>query len=38
MNIDFELMASAENVLREKLAVQALNNKYALLRTAITGR
>lgn len=38
VNIDFELMASAENVLREKLAVQALNGKYQLLRTAITGQ
>lgn len=38
VNIDFELLASAENVLREKLAVQALNGKYALLRTAITGQ
>lgn len=38
VNIDFELLASAENVLREKLAVQALNGKYSLLRTAITGQ
>ncbi|MCU1387695.1 MAG: hypothetical protein JWL72_1033, partial [Ilumatobacteraceae bacterium] len=26
-----------ENVLRQRLVVQALNNKYSLLRTAITG-
>lgn len=38
VNIDFELMASVENVMREKLTVQALNNKYSLLRTAITGQ
>ena len=38
VNIDFELLASAENVLRQKLAVQALNGKYALLRTSITGQ
>ena len=38
VNIDFELMASAENVLRSKLVVQALNDKYALLRTGITGQ
>ncbi len=35
VNVDFELLASSENVLRQKLVVQALNNKYALLRTAI---
>jgi flagellar basal-body rod protein FlgB len=38
VNIDFEVLASAENVLRQKLVVQALNNKYSLLRTAITGQ
>jgi flagellar basal-body rod protein FlgB len=38
VNIDFELMASEENGLRRQLAVQALNAKYALLRTAITGQ
>lgn len=38
VNIDFELLAQKENVLRQKLVVQALNGKYALLRTAITGQ
>lgn len=38
VNIDVEVMANAENVLRQKLAVQALNGKYQLLRTAIAGR
>jgi len=37
VNIDFEVLNSSENVLRQKLVVQALNNKYSLLRTAITG-
>lgn len=35
VNIDFELLAGSENVLRQKLVVQALNGKYQLLRTAI---
>lgn len=35
VNIDFELMAGAENLLRQKLVVQALNSKFSLLRTAI---
>lgn len=38
VNIDMELLAQRENVLRQRLMVQALNNKYALLRTAITGQ
>ncbi|MDP9464501.1 MAG: flagellar biosynthesis protein FlgB [Actinomycetota bacterium] len=38
VNIDFELMAGDENQLRQRLTVQALNAKYALLRTAISGR
>ncbi|MGD9705407.1 MAG: flagellar basal body rod protein FlgB [Acidimicrobiia bacterium] len=38
VNIDFEVLASSENVLRQRLVVQALNNKYSLLRTAITGQ
>jgi len=37
VNIDFEVLASSENVLRERLVIQALNSKYTLLRTAITG-
>lgn len=38
VNIDFEVLAGSENVLRQRLVVQALNAKYALLRTAITGQ
>jgi flagellar basal-body rod protein FlgB len=38
VNIDFELMAAQENGLRQRLTVQALNSKYALLRTAISGQ
>jgi flagellar basal-body rod protein FlgB len=38
VNIDFELMAEQENNLRQQLVVQALNSKYALLRTAISGQ
>jgi flagellar basal-body rod protein FlgB len=38
VNIDFELMAAQENGLRQQLTVQALNAKYALLRTAISGQ
>lgn len=38
VNMDFELMAGAENLLRQRLLVQALNGKYSLLRTAITGQ
>ena len=38
VNIDFELLAQKENVLRQKVVVQALNSKYTLLRTAITGQ
>jgi flagellar basal-body rod protein FlgB len=35
VNIDFEMLAQRENVLRQKLVVQAVNAKYSLLRTAI---
>jgi flagellar basal-body rod protein FlgB len=38
VNIDFELLAQRENILRQKLVTQALNNKYALIRTAVTGQ
>ena len=38
VNIDFELLAEKENALRQRLVVQALNGKYGLLRTAITGQ
>ena len=38
VNIDFELLADKENNLRQRLVVQALNSKYALLRTAIIGQ
>lgn len=37
VNIDFEIMAERENMLRQKLVVQALNSKYSMLRTAIGG-
>ena len=36
VNIDFELLAGSENVMRQKLVVQALNAKYQLLRTAMS--
>ncbi len=38
VNVDFELLAQKETVLRQKLVVQAINSKYQLLRTAITGQ
>ena len=38
VNIDFELLAEKENVLRQRLVVQALSAKYSLLRTAISGQ
>lgn len=38
VNIDFEVLAGAENVLRQRLVVQALNAKYSLLRTSIAGQ
>lgn len=38
VNIDFELLAAQENNLSQTLVVQALNAKYALLRTAILGQ
>ena len=38
VNIDFELLSEKENVLRQRLVIQALNSKYALLRTAIAGQ
>jgi flagellar basal-body rod protein FlgB len=37
VNIDFELLAGSENVMAQKLMVQTLNSKYAILRTAISG-
>lgn len=37
VNIDFEIMAERENILRQKLVVQALNSKYSMLRTAVGG-
>lgn len=37
VNLDFEILAERENVLRQKLVVQALNSKYSMLRTAIGG-
>ena len=38
VNIDFELMAQQETLLRQRLLAQAVGNKFALLRTAITGQ
>lgn len=37
VNVDSEMMLASENVLAQRLVVQALNSKYAVLRTAITG-
>jgi flagellar basal-body rod protein FlgB len=37
VNIDVELLANSENQLRQRLAVEALNSKYQLMRTAISG-
>jgi flagellar basal-body rod protein FlgB len=38
VNLDIEILAGHENLLRQRLAIQGLNSKYQLLRTAITGR
>lgn len=38
VNIDMELLASSENLLRQRLVTQALSDQYQLMRTAITGR
>lgn len=38
VNLDVEILASAEANLRQQLAIQGLNAKYQLLRTSITGR
>lgn len=38
VDIDVELLASSETQLRQRLAIDALNTEYSLLRTAITGR
>jgi flagellar basal-body rod protein FlgB len=37
VDVDFEILGSSETVLRQRLVIQALNNKYTLLRTAISG-
>ncbi len=37
VNIDFETMAGSENLLRQKLVIQALNSKFTIMRTSITG-
>lgn len=37
VNLDFEILAERENVMRQKLVVQALNSKYSMFRTAIGG-
>lgn len=38
VNLDVELMAASETKLRQQLAIEGLNAKYRLLRTAISGR
>jgi flagellar basal-body rod protein FlgB len=38
VSLDTEILAQSETELRTKLVVQAINAKYALLRTAITGQ
>jgi flagellar basal-body rod protein FlgB len=38
VNIDNEIMLGSETLLRQRLVIQGLNSKYAILRTAITGR
>ena len=38
VNLDNQIMANAENSLRQQLVIQGLNAKYQLLRTSITGR
>ncbi len=38
VNIDVELMTASETKLRQQLAIEGLNAKYRLLRTAISGR
>lgn len=38
VNIDNEMVTGIETQLRRQLAIEGLNNKYQLLRTAITGR
>jgi len=38
VNIDFELLEGSETALRQQLITQGLTSKYAMLRTAITGR
>jgi flagellar basal-body rod protein FlgB len=37
VNIDNEISRSTETQLRQQLAIEGLNSKYRLLRTAITG-
>lgn len=38
VNMDIELVEQTETLLRTQLVVQALNHKYSMLRTAITGQ
>lgn len=38
VNIDNEIMLGSETLLRQRLVIQGLNSKYAILRTAIMGR
>ena len=38
VNIDHEILAGSETLLRQRLVIQGLNSKYSILRTAISGR
>jgi flagellar basal-body rod protein FlgB len=38
VNIDFELLEGSETALRQQMITQGLSAKYAMLRTAISGR
>jgi flagellar basal-body rod protein FlgB len=38
VNVDIEMVKATETQLRQRLAVEGLNAKYRLMRTAITGR
>jgi flagellar basal-body rod protein FlgB len=38
VNIDNEILANSETLLRQRLVIQGLNSKYSILRTAIAGR
>ena len=38
VNLDMEMVAQSESLLRTQLVVAALNSKYSMLRTAISGQ